>query len=254
MEQYKKEFIEFMVRSGVLTFGDFITKSGRSTPYFINTGNYRTGSQIGRLGEFYAAAISKQLGRDFDVLYGPAYKGIPLVVSTAAALAARYGHDVAYCFNRKEAKDHGEGGLFVGHTPAAGDRIVIVEDVVTSGISVRESMMLLTKTATKTGSNNGVRGLVVSVNRMERGTGGTNALAELADEFKISAFAIVTIDEVTSFLHNRPIDGKVVLTDPLMKKISAYRREFGAPLGPGLGTGLGPSLGTNPGMNKSERA
>jgi orotate phosphoribosyltransferase len=225
MEQYKKDFIEFMVRSGVLTFGEFITKSGRSTPFFINTGNYRTGSQIGRLGDFYAAAISKQLGRDFDVLYGPAYKGIPLVVSTAAALAARYGHDVAYCFNRKEAKDHGEGGLFVGHKPAAGDRIVIVEDVVTSGISVRESMMLLTKTAASS-----VRGLVVSVNRMERGTGGTNAFAELAEEFKISAFAIVTIDEVTSFLHNRPIDGNVVLTDPLMKKIAAYRREFGAPL------------------------
>jgi orotate phosphoribosyltransferase len=230
MEQYKKEFIEFMVRSGVLTFGDFITKSGRPTPFFINTGNYRTGSQIGRLGEFYAAAISKQLGRDFDVLYGPAYKGIPLVVSTAAALAARYGHDVAYCFNRKEPKDHGEGGVFVGHIPHAGDRVVIVEDVVTSGISVRESMMLLTKTAAA-----GVRGLVVSVNRMERGTGGTNALAELADEFKITAFAIVTIDEVTSFLHNRPIDGKVVLTDPLMKKIADYRRAFGAPLGTILG-------------------
>jgi orotate phosphoribosyltransferase len=231
MEQYKKEFIEFMVRSGVLTFGDFVTKSGRPTPFFINTGNYRTGSQIGRLGEFYAAAINKQLGRDFDVLYGPAYKGIPLVVSTAAALAARYSHDVAYCFNRKEPKDHGEGGVFVGHIPHAGDRVVIVEDVVTSGISVRESMMLLTKTAAAS-----VRGLVVSVNRMERGTGGTNALAELADEFKISAIAIVTIDEVTSFLHNRPIDGKVVLTDPLMKKIADYRREFGAPLGTSLGT------------------
>jgi orotate phosphoribosyltransferase len=225
MEQYKQDFIEFMVRCGVLTFGDFTTKSGRKTPYFINTGNYRTGGQIRRLGEFYAASINSRLGRDFDVLYGPAYKGIPLVVTTAGALAATYGHDVAYCFNRKEAKDHGEGGVFIGHTPGKNDRIVIVEDVVTSGISVRESMMLLTGTAAAS-----VRALVVSVNRMERGSGGTNALDELADEFRIAAFAIVTIDEVTSFLHNRPIDGNVVLTDPLMEKISSYRREFGAPL------------------------
>ena len=136
-----------MVRCGVLTFGDFMTKSGRKTPFFINTGNYRTGAQIQRLGEFYAAAINRNFGKKFNVLYGPAYKGIPLVVTTAAALAAKYGHDVAFCFNRKEPKDHGEGGVFVGHTPGAGDRIVIVEDVVTSGISVRESMMLLTKTA-----------------------------------------------------------------------------------------------------------
>jgi len=214
-----------MVRCEVLTFGDFTTKSGRKTPFFINTGNYRTGGQIQRLGGFYAAAINARFSRDFDVLYGPAYKGIPLVVTTAAALASGYGHDVAYCFNRKEAKDHGEGGMFIGHCPHKGDRVVIVEDVVTSGISVRESMMLLTRTAAA-----GVCGLVVSVNRMERGTGGTNALDELAEEFKISALAIVTIDEVTSFLHNRPIDGKVVLTDPLMKKIADYRREFGAPL------------------------
>jgi orotate phosphoribosyltransferase len=225
MESYKKEFIEFMVRCGVLTFGDFTTKSGRKTPFFINTGNYRTGSQIRRLGEYYAAAINAKLGSEFDVLYGPAYKGIPLAVATASALAAGHGHDVAYCFNRKEAKDHGEGGIFIGHIPVNGDRIVIIEDVVTSGISVRESMMLLTKTA-----GISVRGLVVSVNRMERGACGTNALTELAEEFHVSAFSIVTIDEVTSFLHNRPIDGEVVLTDPLMKKIADYRREFGAPL------------------------
>lgn len=226
MEKYKEEFIEFMVRCGVLTFGDFTTKSGRKTPFFINTGNYRTGAQIQRLGEFYAAAINRNFGKKFNVLYGPAYKGIPLVVTTAAALATKYDHDVAFCFNRKESKDHGEGGVFVGHTPGAGDRIVIVEDVVTSGISVRESMMLLTKTAAA-----GVIGLMVSVNRLERGTSGTNALAELAEGFSISAFAIVTIDEVTSYLHNRPIDGNVVLTDPLMKKIADYRREFGAHLG-----------------------
>jgi orotate phosphoribosyltransferase len=225
MEKYKEEFIEFMVRCGVLTFGDFTTRSGRKTPFFINTGNYRTGAQLQRLGGFYAAAINARLGREFDVLYGPAYKGIPLAVTTAAALASSYGHDVACCFNRKETKDHGEGGVFIGHLPEKGDRVVIVEDVVTSGISVRESMMLLTRTAGAT-----VRGLVVSVNRLERGTCGTNALTELAEEFRICAFAIVTIDEVTSYLHNRPIDGTIVLTDPLMKKIADYRREFGAPL------------------------
>ncbi|MBN2188651.1 MAG: orotate phosphoribosyltransferase [Chitinispirillaceae bacterium] len=225
MEKYKEEFIEFMVRCGVLTFGDFTARSGRKTPYFINTGNYRTGAQIRRLGEFYAAAINGSLGRDFDVLYGPAYKGIPLAVAAASALAAGYGHDVAFCFNRKETKDHGEGGVFIGHAPKKGDRVVIVEDVVTSGISVRESMMLLARAAPAC-----VRALVVSVNRMERGTAGTNALDELAEGFGIRAVAIVTINEVTSFLHNRPVDGAIVLTDPLMEKIAAYRREFGAPL------------------------
>jgi orotate phosphoribosyltransferase len=225
MEKYKEEFIEFMVRCGMLTFGDFTAKSGRKTPYFINTGNCRTGAQIRRLGGFYAAAINDNLGRDFDVLYGPAYKGIPLVVAAASALAADFGHDVAFCFNRKEAKDHGEGGTFIGHPPKKGDRIVMIDDVVTSGISVRESMMLLDRAAP--GS---VRALVISVNRMERGSAGTNALDELAEGFGIRAFAIVTIDEVVSFLHNRPVDDKVVLTDPLMKKVAAYRRNFGAPL------------------------
>ena len=140
MEQYKQDFIEFMVTCGVLTFGDFTTKSGRRTPFFINTGNYRTGSQIKRLGEFYAAALSGALGDSFDVLYGPAYKGIPLAVTTAAALSANHNHDVAFCFNRKEAKDHGEGGVFIGHALRDFDRVVIVEDVVTAGTSVRESL------------------------------------------------------------------------------------------------------------------
>ena len=127
-----------MVESNVLTFGDFITKSGRKTPFFINTGNYKTGLQIARLGEFYAQAIQSNIGNDFDVLYGPAYKGIPLVVATAIALATNHGHNVPYCFNRKEAKDHGEGGSIVGHKPANGQRIVIVDDVTTAGTSARE--------------------------------------------------------------------------------------------------------------------
>lgn len=224
MEQYKQEFIEFMVRSGVLTFGDFTTKSGRQTPFFINTGNYRTGSQIRRLGEFYAAAIHARLGSSFDIVYGPAYKGIPLAVATASALAAGYGHDAAYCFNRKEAKDHGEGGVFVGHKPRHGDRIVIVEDVVTAGTSVRESMQLLAKTAAVT-----VCGLVVSVNRQERGTGEQSALAELAGEFAFAAFAIVTLDEIVDHLGGRAIDGREILSEDLLIKIAAYRRRWGAP-------------------------
>lgn len=223
MENYKKEFIEFMMRCGVLTFGDFTTKSGRKTPFFINTGNYRTGGQIRRLGEYYAAAINARLRRDFDVLYGPAYKGIPLAVAAASALASGYGHDVAYCFNRKEAKDHGEGGIFVGHTLKKGDRVVIVEDVVTAGTSVRETMTLLTQVAEAS-----VLGLAVSVDRMERGKGEKSALTELAGEFGFSAFAIVTLDEIVEHLHGRPIDGTIVLTDALMEKLADYRRYYGA--------------------------
>ena len=223
METYKQQFIEFMVRSTVLTFGEFVTKSGRHTPFFINTGNYRTGSQIRALGEFYASAIVKHFGDTFDVLYGPAYKGIPLAVASASALDGSYRREVAYCFNRKEAKDHGEGGVFIGHQPAAGDRILIVEDVVTAGTSVRETVALLGKTAAVS-----IAGLIVSVNRMERGPGGRNALVELADEFGIAAFAIVTLDEIIDYLHGRMIDGRVVLDDATLHRIIAYRRRYGA--------------------------
>jgi orotate phosphoribosyltransferase len=223
METYKQQFIEFMVRSNVLTFGDFTTRSGRRTPFFIDTGNYRTGPQIRTLGEFYAAAMVKHLGNSFDVLYGPAYKGIPLVVAAASALAGLYHRDVPFCFNRKEAKDHGEGGIFIGHKPGTGDRILIVEDVVTAGTSVRENIALLRKTAAVS-----IAGLIVSVNRMERGTGDRSALAELADEFGIAAFAIVTLDEVIAHLRGRTIDGAVVLNDAMQEKIFNYRRQYGA--------------------------
>jgi orotate phosphoribosyltransferase len=223
MEQYKQAFIEFMVRSNVLTFGDFVTKSGRHTPFFINTGNYRTGSQIHRLGEYYAAALHSRFTGNFNVLYGPAYKGIPLAVAAASALSAQYHHDVSYCFNRKEKKDHGEGGLFVGHTPTSGDRIVIIEDVVTAGTSVRESMSHFAMIP-------GVQvcGLMVSVDRMERGTGETSALAELAHDYGFEAFAIVTLDEIVSHLHGRAIDGTVVLTDSIRDSINDYRARYGA--------------------------
>ena len=225
MEPYKQQFIEFMVRSGALTFGDFTTKSGRRTPFFINTGNYRTGSQIRDLGGFYAAALVANLGDSFNVLYGPAYKGIPLVVAAASALASLHNHDVAYCFNRKEVKDHGEGGLLIGHRPVRGDRIVIVEDVVTAGTSVRESMALLQAAARVRPA-----GLVVSVDRRERGEGptGCSALAELAEEYSLHCFAIVTIDEVVAHLYNRPVNGTVVLDDAMKRAIDDYRERYGA--------------------------
>jgi len=222
MEPYKQEFVEFMVRSQVLTFGDFVTKSGRKTPFFINTGRYKTGSELARLGRFYAQAIVGQLGTGYDVLFGPAYKGIPLVVTTAMALAERHGHDVGFCFNRKEAKDHGEGGVLIGQPLRDGQRVVIVEDVTTAGTSIRETVPIL-RAAAKVE----IAGLVVSVDRMERGTGELNALAEIRRELGAPAFAIVTIDEVTTWLRGRTIDGKVVIDDATHARIEQYRREYG---------------------------
>ena len=223
VDAYKREFIDFMVEVGVLTFGDFVTKSGRKTPYFVNTGRYRTGAQMRRLGGFYADAIAAQLGAgQLDVLFGPAYKGIPLVVATSMALAER-GTDVAFCYNRKEAKDHGEGGSLVGKPLADGDRVLIVEDVTTAGTSIRETVPLLRAAARVT-----LAGLVVSVDRQERGTGDRSALAEAGLEHGMSTFAIVTIDEVVEHLRNRVVDGIRVLDDAQLDRIAAYRAEWGA--------------------------
>lgn len=221
MEQYKKDFIEFMVRSNVLTFGDFVTKSGRETPFFINTGNYKTGEQIKKLGEFYADAICAGMPADINVLFGPAYKGIPLVVTTATALSERE-RNVSFCFNRKEAKDHGEGGNLIGHTLADNDKVLIVEDVTTAGTSIRETVPLLQKTANIT-----LVGLIVSVDRMEKGTGEKSALQELHEEFGMITTAIVTLDEIVSYLHNHVIDGSVVLNDEIKQKIVSYRLQYG---------------------------
>ncbi|MDR3012205.1 MAG: orotate phosphoribosyltransferase [Chitinispirillales bacterium] len=222
MDQYKKDFIEFMVDSKVLTFGDFVTKSGRRTPFFINTGNYSTGRQLEKLGRYYAEALERNVGDGFNVLYGPAYKGIPLAVAASIALNAYYSRDISFCFNRKEAKDHGEGGVMIGHKLAVGDRVVIIEDVTTAGTSVRESVPLLTN---NTGAE--VIGLVVSVDRMERGTGAKSALAELRDEFGINTFAIVNIDEIVSYLHNKEIGGAIVLNDEIFGRIGEYREKYG---------------------------
>ena len=222
MQPYKQAFIEFMVEADVLRFGAFTTKSGRETPFFINTGLYRTGSQLERLGRFYAAALHERLGTSFDVLFGPAYKGIPLVCTTSIALAQEHDREVAFCFNRKEAKDHGEGGVLVGHRPCDGERVVLVEDVTTAGTSVRETVPLLRAAAAVE-----LAGLVVSVDRMERGRGDDTALVELSAEVAMPTFAIVTIDEVCAHLHNRELGGRVVLDDALLGAVRAYRETWG---------------------------
>lgn len=220
---YKEEFITFMVHSGVLTFGDFTTKSGRKTPYFINTGNYKTGAQAAKLGDYYAACIQENLPQEVDCLFGPAYKGIPLAVAAASSLYRSYGRDLPYCFNRKEAKDHGEGGSMVGYKPQDGDRVVIVEDVVTAGTAVRETIELFTHVAEVD-----LCALIVSVDRMERGTGDKTTLDELRVEHGIAVYPIVTVREIIAFLHNNPIDGRVYIDDEMKGSMEAYLTEYGA--------------------------
>ncbi len=222
MDENKRDFIEFMVRSEVLTFGDFTTKSGRRTPFFINTGRYRTGEQLARLGEFYAAAIHREWPGGVDVLFGPAYKGIPLVATTSIAMAAE-GREVGFCFNRKEAKDHGEGGSLVGAPLSDGDRVLIVEDVTTAGTSIRETVPILQAAADVT-----LAGLIVSVDRQEKGQGDQSALAEIAEHYTMPTRAIVTLDELVEHLSGREIDGRIVLDAPTAERIDAYRAEYGA--------------------------
>ena len=222
---YQEEFITFMVRAGVLTFGDFTTKSGRRTPYFINTGNYKTGAQADALGKYYAAAIHQHLSEagGATALFGPAYKGIPLAVSAAASLYRNYGRDLPYCFNRKEAKDHGEGGVMVGCKPQDGDRVVIVEDVVTAGTAVRESIELFQHVADVK-----MRALIVSVDRMERGTRACSTLDELREDYGIAVYPIVTVREIIAFLHNRELDGRVYIDDEMKGRMEAYLEQYGA--------------------------
>lgn len=223
MEQYKKEFIEFMIDCQVLKFGDFVTKSGRKTPFFVNTGYYRTGSQLKKLGEYYAKAIAESFGTDFDVLFGPAYKGIPLSVATAIALSENHGADVRYCSNRKEVKDHGDVGILLGGPINDGDRVMMIEDVTTSGKSINETMPIL-----KAQGDITVAGLVVSVDRMERGTTTKSAIAELEEKYGIKVRAIVTMAEVVEHLYNKPYKGKVIIDDTLKAAIDAYYEQYGA--------------------------
>ena len=222
ISDYKKEFIDFMLECNVLRFGDFVTKSGRNTPFFINTGNYCTGRHLQKLGEYYSIAIKENLGLDFDVLFGPAYKGIPLSAVTAVSLYERYGKEVAYCSNRKEVKDHGDKGILLGSPLKDGDRVVIIEDVTTAGTSIRESVPII-----KAQGDIDITGLVVSVDRMEKGTGDVSALKEIEDEFGIKTASIVNMAEITDLLCRPGKDGNAVINDELKKAIDAYYEKYG---------------------------
>lgn len=222
MDQYKQEFIEFMIDCQVLKFGDFVTKSGRKTPFFVNTGFYRTGAQLKRLGMYYAKAIKDQFGTDFDILFGPAYKGIPLCVAAGIALNELDGSEIGYCSNRKEVKDHGDKGILLGSPISDGSRIVIIEDVTTAGTSIAETMPIL-----KAQGDVEVLGLVVSVDRCERGQGEKSALQEVAETYGMKTCAIVTMKEVVEHLWNRPYKGKVIIDDELKGRIDDYYRQYG---------------------------
>ncbi|CDD64267.1 orotate phosphoribosyltransferase [Firmicutes bacterium CAG:882] len=222
MEQYKEEFIGFMVDSGVLRFGDFTLKSGRKSPFFMNAGGYVTGTQLMKLGEYYAKAIHDNYGTDFDVLFGPAYKGIPLSVATTIAFAKLYGKDIRYCSNRKEIKDHGDTGILLGSPIKDGDKVVIIEDVTTSGKSIEETFPIIMEQGKVE-----ILGLMVSLNRMEKGKGDKSALVEIKEKYGFNANAIVSMAEVVEYLYNRPYKGKVVIDDEIKSRIDAYYETYG---------------------------
>ena len=214
---YKHDFIKFMVDSGVLTFGEFTLKSGRQSPYFMNSGNYKTGAQLARLGEFYAGCIHDN-GIEFDTLFGPAYKGIPLAVSTAVALYSKFGIDVNYCFDRKEAKDHGEGGLIVGKQLTDGERVVIIEDVMTSGKALREVMPKLKAEANVTPA-----AMVIQADRMEKGLNSDkSAVQEVSGEFGIKIYSIVNMNDIIEAIEQEIVPGKEYL-----EKMIEYRKVYG---------------------------
>lgn len=223
MESYKQEFIEFMVASDVLKFGEFTLKSGRKSPFFMNAGAYVTGSQLKRLGEYYAKAIHEHYGDDFDVLFGPAYKGIPLSVTTAIAYSELYGKEVRYCSNRKEVKDHGDTGILLGSKIKDGDKVVIIEDVTTSGKSIEETFPII-----KAQGDVEIKGLIVSLNRMERGLStDASALDEIQSKYGFGANAIVTMEDVVECLYNKECQGKVLIDDKLKAAIDEYYEQYG---------------------------
>ncbi len=222
MEQYKQEFIEFMVDCNVLKFGDFTLKSGRKSPFFMNAGAYVTGSQLMKLGEYYAKAIYDKYGADFDVLFGPAYKGIPLSVATVIAFSKLYGKEIRYCSNRKEEKDHGDAGILLGSKIKDGDRVVVIEDVTTSGKSMEETIPIV-----RAQGNVEIIGLMVSLNRCERGKGDKGALDEIRELYGFETNAIVSMGEVVAYLYNREINGKVLIDDAMKASIDAYYEQYG---------------------------
>lgn len=222
MEQYKKEFIEFMVESNVLTFGDFVTKSGRKSPFFINAGNFKTGKQLKKLGEYYARTIHDNFGEDINILFGPAYKGIPLSVAASIALCDMYDFEVGYCANRKEVKDHGDKGILLGSKIRNGDKVVIIEDVTTAGTSIYETMPII-----KAQGSVSVLGLVIAVDRMERGKGEKSATSEIEDNFGFKVCPIVNMKEITEYLYNREVNGKVLIDDAMKSSIEKYYETYG---------------------------
>jgi len=219
---YQQEFIEFLVQCNALKFGEFELKSGRIAPYFINTGMFDTGSKIKTLGTYYAKAIQENFGENFDGIYGPAYKGIPLCITAAAALSDM-GLDKGYIFNRKEAKTYADKSAVVGMPLTAKTRLILVDDVITSGKAIRESLEIL-----KTCNNPKVTGIVISVNRQEKGKTDQNALKEVEKILGIPIFSIVTISEITAYLHNKVIDGRVVLDDTMLGQIKTYLEKYGS--------------------------
>ena len=223
MENYKQEFIDFMVESSVLKFGDFTLKSGRKSPFFMNAGSYVTGTQLRKLGEYYAKAIHDNFGLDFDVLFGPAYKGIPLSVATTMAISELYGKDIRYCSNRKEVKDHGDTGILLGSPIKDGDKVVIIEDVTTSGKSIEETFPIL-----KAQGDVEIKGLIVSLDRCERGKGTKSALAEIKDLYGFPTAAIVSMKDVVEHLYNRECEGSIVINDQIKAAIDAYYQQYGA--------------------------
>jgi len=223
VESYKQEFIEFMVDSQVLKFGEFTLKSGRKSPFFMNAGGYVTGTQLRKLGEYYAKAIHDNYGLDFDVLFGPAYKGIPLTVATTMAISELYGKDIRYCSNRKEVKDHGDTGILLGSKLKDGDRVVIIEDVTTSGKSIEETFPII-----KAQADVEVKGLMVSLNRMEKGQSEKSALVEIKEKYGFDANAIVNMQEVVEYLYNRPYQGQIYIDDTIKAAIDEYYKQYGA--------------------------
>ena len=224
MERYKEEFIEFMVDSNVLKFGDFTLKSGRKSPFFMNAGAYVTGSQLRKLGEYYARAIHDNFGLEFDVLFGPAYKGIPLTVATTIAISELYGREIRYCSNRKEIKDHGDKGILLGTKLRDGDRVMIIEDVTTSGKSIEETVPIIREQAEVD-----IVGMMVSLNRQEKGQDSDkSALEEITDRYGFEAGAIVSMKEVVDYLYGKTFDGEVILGKDTKKAIEEYYKEYGA--------------------------
>ena len=213
---YKESFIKFMVDCGVLTFGEFTLKSGRKAPYFINCGNYKTGAQLAKLGEYYAECI-KDNNIPVETLFGPAYKGIPLAVSAVVALSNKFGIDVSYCFDRKEVKDHGEGGMFVVKTLTDGEKVVIIDDVMTSGKALRETLPKL-----RAAANVDISGMVITVDRMEKGTGELSAVQEAKRDFGVTVYSIVNMEDIINAIENDIVPGKEYL-----EKMREYRNTYG---------------------------